>query len=364
VKLIHHANELNARQRKVCLAIGFFDGVHLGHQQIIRQTIADARNRQSLALVITFDQHPNSVVAPARVPPLVYSLPQKLRAIESLGPDATLLIHFDQAFSEKSGEEFIRELAGAWGGIQSICVGANFVFGHKRGGNVQLLAKLGAELKFSVHGMAAVSLDGEPVSSTRIREAVRAGELDLAGQMLGRAYSLAGRVVEGDKLGRKLGFPTANLDAAGLALPPNGVYAIHALLRGKAHPAVLNIGTRPTLGNPNPPLRVEAHLLNFNGELYGEEMELVFAEKLRDGGRIENANREGHFAGQRGFLRRMNTSPHPCPMTRSLPLARPSRASGFAQIPFAASQAAQVPSDGRGESCSSVEGNQNPRVLL
>jgi len=282
VQLVHTANELNAGNRKVCLAIGFFDGVHLGHQQIIRQTITDARKHGALALVITFDHHPNAVVAPARVPPLIYSLPQKLRTIESLGPEAALLIHFDQAFSQKTGETFIRELAGAWSGIQSICVGANFAFGHKRSGHVDLLKQLGGELKFSVHGMAAVSLDGEPVSSTRIREAIRAGDLDAASQMLGRAYSIAGPVVEGDKLGRQLGFPTANLDAAGLGLPPSGVYAIHAMVRGQIHRALLNIGTRPTLENPNPPLRVEAHLLDFNGELYGEELEIVFAEKLRE----------------------------------------------------------------------------------
>src|SRR5258708_637184 len=120
MKLISTANELNAGNRKVCLAIGFFDGVHLGHQQIIRQTIADARKHGALALVITFDQHPNTIVAPARVPPLIYSLPQKLRTIESLGPEALFLIHFDKAFSQKTGEAFIRELAGRWGRIQSI----------------------------------------------------------------------------------------------------------------------------------------------------------------------------------------------------------------------------------------------------
>jgi len=282
MKLISSANELTAGSRKVCLAIGFFDGVHLGHQQIIRQTITDARKHGALALVITFDQHPNTIVAPGRVPPLIYSLPQKLRAIESLGPDATLLIHFDKAFSQKTGEAFIRELACAWSGIQSICVGADFTFGYKRGGNVELLKKLGAELKFSVHGMAAVSLDGKIVRSTRIREAIRAGDLDAASQMLGRAYSIAGRVIEGDKLGRKLGFPTANIDPTGLALPPNGVYAIHAIVAGKTHRAVLNIGTRPTLGNPNPPDRIEAHLLDFNDDLYGQELEIVFSEKLRD----------------------------------------------------------------------------------
>jgi riboflavin kinase/FMN adenylyltransferase len=282
VKLVHTATELNPGNHKVCLAIGFFDGVHLGHQQIIRQTINDARQHGALSLVLTFDQHPNTVVAPTQVPPLIYSLPQKLRTIESLGPEALLLIHFDKSFSQKTGEEFIRELASAWNGIQSVCVGANFVFGHKRGGNVQLLTKLGSELRFSVHGLAAVALDGKAVSSTRIRDAIRAGALDLAGQMLGRAYSISGRVVEGDQLGHRLGFPTANLDVTALALPPKGVYGAHAVVRGNTHRAVLNVGIRPTLNESNPPLRVEVHLLDFSGNLYGEELEIIFGEKFRD----------------------------------------------------------------------------------
>src|SRR5690348_14681376 len=175
MRLVHTINELGAVTRKACLALGFFDGVHLGHQQIIRQTIADARQHEAVALVLTFDRHPNVVVAPARVPPLLYSLPQKLRAIENLGVDALLLLHFDKALSEQPGESFVRNLARELGSIRSICVGANFAFGHKRSGNVELLRNLGVELNFSVHGLAALALDGKAVSSTRIREAVKAG---------------------------------------------------------------------------------------------------------------------------------------------------------------------------------------------
>jgi riboflavin kinase/FMN adenylyltransferase len=282
MKIIREARELDSEERRLCVAIGVFDGVHLGHQQIIRQTIADARQQEGVSLVITFDRHPNSVVAPGRVPPLIYSLPQKLRAIEALGAGALLLIHFDKAFSEQTGEAFIRGLARDFGRVQSLCVGADFTFGYKRGGNVALLREIGGELKFTVHGMAAVSLDGKAVSSTRIRETIRAGSLDAASQMLGRAYSLAGRVTRGDELGRQLGFPTANLETTGLALPPAGVYAVHAELGGNAYRAVLNLGYRPTLGNPKPELRVEAHLLDFEGDLYGQELEIVFVEKLRD----------------------------------------------------------------------------------
>jgi riboflavin kinase/FMN adenylyltransferase len=281
VKIVHSPQELHTIGGKACLAIGFFDGVHLGHQQIIRQTVTDARHHEALAVVITFDCHPNTVVAPSRVPPLIYSLPQRLRVISSLGADALVAIHFDKAFSEKSGEVFIRELAQAFGHLESLCVGANFVFGHNRGGNVGLLKQLGQELKFSVHGLAAVSLDGQAVSSTRIRRAILNGDLDAASQMLGRAYSLAGSVIRGDGLGRQLGFPTANLDVAGLALPPCGVYAVHVAVSGKMHRAVLNIGFRPTLGLPEPQLRVETHLMDFHGNLYGRELELTFVEKLR-----------------------------------------------------------------------------------
>ena len=282
MKIVHAANELKPGSRKVCLAIGFFDGVHLGHQQIIRQTIADARKHDAVALVLTFDRHPSSVVAHARVPPLVYSLPQKLRAIESLGADHLLLVGFDKKFSEQSGEVFVRDLAREIGSIQSICVGANFVFGHKRGGDVALLKKLGGEIGFSVHGLAAVSIGGRAVSSTRIREAVRAGKLDAVNQMLGRPYAIAGRVVEGDKLGRQLGFPTANLDTAGLVPPPNGVYSGFTNLKGQSYRVALNIGLRPTVASAKPELRVEAHLLDFSGGLYGTELEVEIGEKLRD----------------------------------------------------------------------------------
>lgn len=281
-QLIQTPSELRPDQRKVCLAIGFFDGVHLGHQQIIRQTVTDARQHGALSLVITFDRHPNTIVAPARVPPLIYSLPQKLRTIGALGTDVLWLIHFDKGFSERPGEGFVRQLTQEFSQLRSICVGTNFVFGHKRTGNVELLRRLGTELGFTVHGLAAVSLGGRAVSSTRIRERIAAGDLDAASQMLGRAYSLGGKVVMGDRLGQQLGFPTANIDVTGLALPPKGVYAVHAEVGGQRHRAVLNIGHRPTLQQPNPSLRVEAHLLDFTGNLYGKEIEIAFVEKLRD----------------------------------------------------------------------------------
>ena len=282
MNIVHAANELKTNGKKVCLAIGFFDGVHLGHQQIIRQTIADARQHDGIPLVLTFDKHPNVIVAPDKAPLLIYSLPQKLRTIESLRIENILLIPFDKQFSAQTGEEFIRCLARDFGKIHSICVGAEFVFGYKRSGNVTLLKNLGAELHFQVHGLSAVSLDGQPVSSTRIREAIRAGNLDDASQMLGRPYAICGKIITGDKLGRQFGFPTANLDVTGLVLPPHGVYSAITKWNGGIYHVALNIGVRPTVATGKPELRVEAHLLDFKGDLYGKELEIEIGEKLRD----------------------------------------------------------------------------------
>ena len=290
MKLIHQPDELINSDRKACLAIGMFDGVHLGHQQVLRQAIENSHRHEARSVAVTFDRHPANVIAPGRTPALLQTLAQRLRAIESLGIDATLLIKFDEAFSRKPGAEFVRELADGFGAIHSICVGANFAFGHKRDGNVELLRTLGQTLGFHVHGLQAVSLDGQAVSSTRIRAAVKDGHLDAAGQMLGRTFAIEGTVIEGERQGRKLGFPTANLDTDGLILPPNGVYAAHARLDQATHRAVLNIGLRPTLAGPEPALQVEAHLLDFNGELYGQAMEIELVERLRDEQRFDSTD--------------------------------------------------------------------------
>ena len=282
MKVISAARDARTDGKKVCLAIGVFDGVHLGHQQIIRQTISDARQHESLALVVTFDRHPSAIVAPDRQPSLIYSLPQKLRTLAALGADATLVFPFDKEFSRQTGADFIHQLANDVGRIRSICVGANFVFGYKRSGNVDLLKTLGKKLNFNVHGLAAVALDGTIVSSTRIRESIRQGDLDAASQMLGRPYALCGLIVEGDRLGRQLGFPTANLEVKGLSIPPNGVYAGLTRVNDVTYRVALNIGHRPTLNSPAPALRVEAHLIDFKGDLYGQELEIEVGDRLRE----------------------------------------------------------------------------------
>jgi riboflavin kinase/FMN adenylyltransferase len=282
MKVISDAAELQPGPRPVCAAIGVFDGVHLGHQHVLRQTISDAARHQAVSAVVTFDRHPNAVVAPANVPPLIYPLAKKLEVIASFGVEAAYVIRFDKAFSQISGEEFVRGLARDFKRMASLCVGDGFMFGARRSGNVALLQKLGGELGFTLHALRDVELDGQSVSSTRIRDAVRAGDFALAGRMLGRPHALCGSVIHGDHLGRKFGFPTANLDITGLLVPLTGVYAAEAHVGATHWRAAVNIGHRPTIHSADPQLHVEAHLLDFDGDLYGQALELVFLKKLRE----------------------------------------------------------------------------------
>ncbi len=281
MKVIHAAAELKPGPGGVCLAMGVFDGVHLGHQRVIGQALDDARQQGAASVVVTFDRHPNAVVAPQNVPPLIYPLSKKLRVISSLGVEAACVIHFDTAFSQITGERFIRDLARDFKAIRAVSVGQTFMFGHKRSGDVALLDRLGNELGFALRALPDVSYDGQPVSSTRIREAVRAGQFEAAAQLLGRPYNLCGTVVHGQHVGRKFCFPTANLDTNGILVPPTGVYAAEARVGDATHRAAVNVGRRPTVYSPQAPLCVEAHLLDFAGDIYGQEIELTFLAKLR-----------------------------------------------------------------------------------
>jgi riboflavin kinase/FMN adenylyltransferase len=280
VKAAPHASELETGGRKVSVAIGMFDGAHLGHQQVFAQTICDARAAGGLAVAVTFDKHPASILAPEKAPLLIYPLRQKLAVIESLGLDAAWVIQFDQNFSKQTAEVFIDRMAADFGKLESITVGANFTFGHRRTGNVALLQELGKRHGFRVNAAPAALRNGQPISSTRIRERIAAGDFAEASAMLGRPYSISGEVAHGDQLGRKIGFPTANIEVAGLAIPPFGVYQAHASARGERWPAVVNLGLRPTAGKHLAP-RLEAHILRGEHELYGEVLDIEFAHFLR-----------------------------------------------------------------------------------
>ncbi len=265
----------------VCMAMGLFDGVHLGHQHVVRQAVLDARASGAIPVAVTFHPHPLSIVHPDRAPRLLQSPAQRLRALAALGLDATLLLPFDRDVAAMEGATFIERLATGFGRLRSITVGQGFHFGHGRTGNVPLLRALGRSHGFATHAVAPIHIGPERVSSTRIRAALREGRLGLAAELLGRPYALGGTVVAGRQLGRQLGFPTANIDVSGLELPPHGVYAARANLDGLRHRAVINLGQRPTVdGGASTPL-LEVHLLDLRPDLYGRELEVELVAWLR-----------------------------------------------------------------------------------
>ncbi len=281
MQVISDSATLGHPGQPVCAAIGMFDGVHLGHQAVLQQAIAEARQQNGSAAAITFDRHPNAIVAPDRAPPFIQPLAQRLSLLAKLGIDTTLVLRFDEALRQLSAAAFVDTLCRGRSSLSCLCVGESFTFGHQRSGNVPLLRDLGRQRGFLVHAVPHVCVDDLPVRSTRIREQVRQGNFANASRFLGRPYSLRAPVLPGDQLGRQLGFPTANLDVAGLALPPNGVYAARAIVGDTSYPAVLNIGFRPTLAQTNPQLRFEVHLLDFTGDLYHQELEVLPVQTLR-----------------------------------------------------------------------------------
>jgi riboflavin kinase/FMN adenylyltransferase len=263
------------------LAIGVFDGVHLGHQAVIRRALSGAQRDGGTAVAVTFDPHPVRVLRPDQAPRLLTSTAHKLRLIRNLGVANQLVIHFDREFAGTEPEDFIRALAAACHPLREICVGFEWSFGKGRAGNLALLERLGAQLGFDEVGVPAVEMDGEIVSSTLIRKAVESGDLDRAARLLGRPFTILGTVVKGDQLGRKIGFPTANLSAHNEQYPPNGVYAVEVQRGLEKLDGVVNIGVRPTIANASGERVLEAHLFDFSGDLYGEDLEITFRKFLR-----------------------------------------------------------------------------------
>ena len=281
MRILTDAAPLGDDAPPVHLALGVFDGVHLGHQMVIRQSLADAEESGGVAVVVTFDRHPASIVDPASAPPLVQPLWRRLDAIEETGVENVLVFTFDEAFSRQAGETFVSRLASGFGRLSSVSVGEGFVFGHRRSGDVALLEQMGSRLAFRVHGIPPLQLGGKVVSSSQVRERIGSGDFGGASSLLGRPYDLAGEVVAGDRMGSQIGFPTANLAVDGIILPPNGVYAAVAQFGRSRKPAAVNIGFRPTVGGRPGAIRVEAHLLDFEGDLYGERLQLEFRGRLR-----------------------------------------------------------------------------------
>jgi riboflavin kinase/FMN adenylyltransferase len=262
------------------LAIGVFDGVHLGHRAVLRRALDEGVRAGGTAVAVTFDPHPLRILRPESAPRLLTSTPHKLQLILALGIAQVLVIPFTREFAATPPEDFIRALA-ACGTLREICVGHEWSFGKGRAGNLALLEKLGSELGFAEVGVPPVKVEGQIVSSTLIRAAVESGDLATAERFLGRPYTILGTVVRGAHVGTKLGFPTANLAAHNEQFPPNGVYAVEALRGETTLRGVANIGVRPTVAQSGGERVLEVHLFDFTGNLYGEDLEVSFAHFLR-----------------------------------------------------------------------------------
>ena len=271
------------------VTIGAYDGVHLGHRAVIGEVRRRADEAGLRSAVVTFDRHPASVVRPESAPRLLTDLDQKLELLAATGIDYCLVVTFDEARSREPADDFVREVLVGCLAARLVVVGDDFHFGHKRSGNVDLLRVMGADLGFEVDGLALVDAEGHPapaearVSSTRIRHALVEGDLALANAMLGRLHEVRGVVAHGDHRGRELGFPTANVSVPGdILLPADGIYA-GWLERagGDVLPAAISLGRRPTFYVEAHASLLEAHVLDFDGELYGEHVKVRFDSWLR-----------------------------------------------------------------------------------
>jgi riboflavin kinase/FMN adenylyltransferase len=264
----------------VVLALGTFDGVHRGHQALLRTARERARALGGRCAVLTFDPHPHTVLAPSATPFLLTTLEERLEIFAGLGVDVAVVVRFDDSIRQMSASAWVDALVARIGMAEVVC-GSSNTFGHDREGDPELLRRLGAERRFRVWVADPVDVDGAPVSSSRIRSLLHTGRVLDAARLLGRWYALRGTVTRGAGRGRALGYPTANLQLPPTKLiPAAGIYAAYARLADAVHPAAVSIGTRPTFG-PGP-LQVEAYVLNFTGILYGMVLELFLAVWLRD----------------------------------------------------------------------------------
>ena len=287
MEVLESIESLHSLRGPLFLGIGVFDGVHLGHQAVLRRTQEEAARSNGSALPLSFDPHPASVLRPEAAPPQLTNREHKLRLLASLGFSHALLLRFDATIAQTPAEHFIEALAEAARPLGGICVGEDWTFGRGRSGNLELLQRLGQERHFEAFGVEPILFEGEILSSTRIRAAVAEGCLELAAAMLGGPYSVLGEVQRGRQLASTLGFPTANLTLANEQLPPFGVYAVTVLHGSRRWHGVANLGVRPTLNLEKRSPLLEVHLLDTEGDLYGQTLEVQFHQFLRPEQRFE-----------------------------------------------------------------------------
>jgi riboflavin kinase/FMN adenylyltransferase len=281
MNVFNSLDEISDDFRGAVVTIGNFDGVHLGHRYIFDKVIRESRQKKCRAMVITFEPHPKLVLHPERKPfYLITSLEEKIARIAETGVDGLLLLPFSLEFSYTTAREFVHSILGNKLRIKKIFIGHDYTFGRDREGNETLLACFGQQLGFDVEVISALKVGDTVISSTLTRNAILEGRVKEAAAYLGRPYNLSGVVIVGHRRGKDLGFPTANLRPDKVLAPARGIYAVRLLLEDKAHQGVLNIGFNPTFADNA--LSVEVHIFDFDEDIYGKRLEVLFIDRIRD----------------------------------------------------------------------------------
>ena len=280
MKIFHGTENANIA-RPTVLTLGVFDGLHLGHQRIMRKVVERARAIDAVPTAITFDPHPRAVLHPESAPPLLQTLDQRLATLDMLGIRQAILIPFTREFAGQPAEDFLSDIIHDRLQAREVYLGKGFAFGKNRGGNIDLLRKMSRDLGFVAEEVEEVQLRGQRISSSRIRELLDDGRVNLVRRMLGRPYGVEGLVVHGNHRGRTIGFPTANLKPHNRVIPRYGVYATATLLGGEWRRSITNIGIRPTFESDYEP-SIETHIFDFDGDLYGDVLRVRFLRRIRD----------------------------------------------------------------------------------
>ncbi len=280
MRIVRGLKSLTERLKNPVLTLGNFDGVHLGHQAIFRKVVERARELGGTSIAFTFEPHPLKVLAPERSPRLLNTFHGKMKLFAAAGIDVVICANFTRAFADQNPEDFVRKVLHEKIGVQEVYVGYDYAFGRSREGSIESLIKTGQACGFTVGMVEAVQVNGAVVSSSVVRDLITSGRVEEAAGLLGRFYTIEGDVVHGSRRGHTLGFPTANLDTPNELLPGYGVYAVLAEVDGRRYKGATSIGVRPTFESG--PLSIEVFLFEFDGDLYGKQMEVSFVRYLRN----------------------------------------------------------------------------------